>query len=1244
MGDFPFDSRHLDNVRREGSTMNGDDRHEPFRADRRDVLKGMLAAAVAGLGPAFWPEDAVAQAVQPLLDATLPVTPALAYATHNSRVLDLARVFATRDDRADLGQYAPGGKQGPNANEDALTALIAHCHVLTRDPAFGRPGAAPSAQAVPTTLVHLVRNSTLGTPTALHSNTSYDVVVRCLLVLYYRYPTVIGAAGKNHILLNLFPPDLVGGHPESIEVVEIANGTLGEGKSLWSKISGGLLAAAGGALAEGVIPGSGEVITPSATLAAALSSKLIRVPESENHLLMIESSRYLINQIRREGNPQDLRYDNQRNGLRDWLLKQLSTIAQHDFLEFNARPYSRYSLLALLNLHEFAADPLIRTAAQHVLDYIMMKFAVSSSRGRRVTPFRRQQYRINHANGARDDLLAANCDEVAAMFLSYTGTTDGTGHPVADFPFGLLYGAVLAGTAAYRPTPAAYIAALDPALPPAVHRFYHGVRPQLPASADIAEPGLELYASSPSFLVTAGGSFLNSGYGHDEFAIPGVLYSWEQTSRAQACTLIPRRLDPAFHDLLRFEPYPDPPADPMATASSPVADDQANMFHTSSVNTGVQIGLMAGANLRPAEKKTVFESSPLGGQALCFHNGEMYVAWLTLENARLGLGIGRVKTTTLMGLEGVEAVSDVLKVRVMDSIMDIKQLLGFTNNAPPAISAYGVKLVVAWTDPQSRHIQVAMYSPGSNALEFQTTLGDTSDYGPALVQHNGSLFLGWTGTGDHKLNVARFQFDLAAHRFGLDRKVTLADSSESGPSLASLRGRLFLAWRGTGENKLNISFSEDGGTTFAGKGTYEESSSHQPSLTAFGDYLYLAWKGRGNEQLNVAKVILLGNTSGKTSLGDLVDKTVLGEKSPSAPAICSGSNSLNLSWQGIDKGFLNLRLSADGKFQSWSGWRFFDHSDAGFYLAVYRTPPSAAQQKNGTTLDSLGIVYAAEKTDMDRLGIDFSKFEEQVRTKNAHLPAQLQYGGTYSFLPPDGRKFTIWFQLEGEKYRARVTETHQFIQDFSELALVSGPYMSAPGGHDGLLEIRHPGCEAAPVVLDYRDWRTPKRDDAKSKCPSPWLDRANALLDVSTKLRLMGRGAEADAARAESDALHKEMAALGQPGRPPTLPADTAATTLQKLGAMGVDYSVREADVRSWLGNPQYTPYPAIADVLLASGWKFKAPVYLDVIVGFYEKTAGVRSPRASSDVRLNVLQAAILAASNERRGTNVQVFNALLR
>ncbi|MFD6274613.1 hypothetical protein ACFWFI_03345 [Streptomyces sp. NPDC060209] len=117
-----------------------------------------------------------------------------------------------------------------------------------------------------------------------------------------------------------------------------------------------------------------------------------------------------------------------------------------------------------------------------------------------------------------------------------------------------------------------------------------------------------------------------------------------------------------------------------------------------------------------------------------------------------------------------------------------------------------------------------------------------------------------------------------------------------------------------------------------------------------------------------------------------------------------------------------------------------------------------------------------------------------------------------------------------------------------------------------------------------------------------------------------------------------KLSLLAPTGQRPTPGTDV----VQALAAMGVDFSVPEADLRGWLANPDFTPYPAIAQALLGWGRRLKAPVFLDVIVWKYEHAPGVTSPRAVADVQPAVLKAAVLEASNERYGTQETAFEQL--
>ncbi len=1119
---------------------------------RREALKIAGAAAAAGLLPALLSPARAQAPADPLAPVALDGGPAQAFASHRARANGLAWHFA---------RTRPVEAIGGEANEDNTVALIAHFHVADITTGAEQEARQAAARAA---LRRLNRGAgevgTFG---------KYDFALKGLMTIAHRYRGRLSEEDVRFILSDLVPPQIAGGHPQSVEFVEV-------------------------------------------------SFLNIDLPETENHLLMTEGSRYLINQLHREFSPDDPRFDNVGNGLTGWLLGYLQTIAKHDFMEVNARPYARLSMHAVLNLYEFADDPLVRTAAQNVLDYTMVKYAVSSSRGRRVAPYRRLQPRINHQDNRSNWLYDSAGEQISGYFLACTGLTDERGAP-AVFPASLDYTGMIGGTSSYRAPPAAYAIALTD-VAPALHRFHQGTRPRVLRSPDVAQPALEIYFRSPSFLISAGGMFLNSGYGNDEYGQP-IKPAWRDSARAQATTLIPARANVRFHDLLRFQPYPDRYVDPYAKAPN-YDDDAAERWRTFGVNTGVAHGLAAGANMRPAEKitlTTTASSSAFPALAEC--DGGLFLAFKGSGNDNLNLA--RVLTTTLYDNLGVEGVED-------------KHILGEESDAAPALAGLGNRLFLAWKGSGNENLNLVFTTNGGRTFRGKSTFGDTSDHAPALAAHNDILFYGWTGEGDGNLNVAKVGFRPDATSVLVD-KATLGETSDAAPALAAHLGRLFIAWRGT-DDRLNLAFSGDDGRTFAGKMTFGETSDAAPALASSGGRLYLAWTGE-DDKLNVARVVLFGNTAGGFGIEGLEGKVTLGETSDSAPALGSWNDLLFLGWTGEGEGLVNLRVSRDGGFATAGPWLFSDLGWGGFYIAAYRAPANGGEEDK--PLGDLGFFYAVEKADMDARGMDFARFRALTMERNGHLPPRLDYGGTYAFNAPDDRVFSIWFQQTGDNHRARVVDLGERMERFDDLPLASGPYISAPGGHDGLVEIRRPGAEGAPLVLDSRDSLQPRRVDNRDADPTPWIERTLALFAIAPALDAQGRPLERAAALVEAAPLYDAMLRLNTDVHGPML----APGVTQGLAAMGVDVTLSEAEapeLLEWLSNPDFTPYPALAQALLGLGRKLAAPVSIDVIAFNYE-ASGLPSPRRREEVQTPALQAAILAGFNERHGGGHSSFEAIL-
>jgi hypothetical protein len=434
-------------------------------------------------------------------------SPEQAFVSHDDRLDQLAEHFIRT--RPLVRRYAGAG-------EDITFQFMALLHLAAKDPDHRSPGQPRSSAQVAVGLREIVVGE-MGT------DKDYDITLKGLMTVICRHEGLLTEQQIGFVLAELVPKGHFGPHETRVEIhVEE-----------WGPLT-------------------------------------FLGPETENHVLMIESCRYLVNQLQfaRTGSAA---YNSLDEGLTDWLLGFLHTIAKHDFLEFNSRSYHRLVIHALLNLYEFSTDHAVKVGAWNLLDYAAVKFAVSSSRHRHLGPFRRRKENLNRVD-AVNELYSNAGNPQTGFFLAYLGFLEPAGNPGAWFPDGWVAEALIAGLSSYRPPAAAYILAAT-TQPPAQHIFYHGNRPRQLEGED-ADGGLEIYYKSPSFLLTAGGMFLNSGSGSDN--VVEEFTGTNGVAIAQALTLMPARAHVTFADLVRFERY---------------SIERA-------VNTGVYRGFACGANLR----------------------------------------------------------------------------------------------------------------------------------------------------------------------------------------------------------------------------------------------------------------------------------------------------------------------------------------------------------------------------------------------------------------------------------------------------------------------------------------------------------------------------------------------------------------------------------------------------------------------------------------------------------------------
>lgn len=243
---------------------------------------------------------------------------------------------------------------------------------------------------------------------------------------------------------------------------------------------------------------------------------LLGTPETENHILGTQTSRYLINQLLRKRYGPKPEWDNRTNGMMALMLERLQQLLKYDFEEYNSRPYAYHSLFSIENLHDFAEDPEVQLAARLVLDYISAKFAVSNSYLRRVVPFRRQAHRVSFPQ-----LFGPQADELTWFFLMRSGLAQRLpGRDTNGWPDGTM---LLAGLSGYQVPDLIQDLIVNQA-----HRHFY---------QRIHHDGVEIYAGTDKYLISAGGIRTNS---RNTVKVAGIEQSKaDDRGMALATTLIP---------------------------------------------------------------------------------------------------------------------------------------------------------------------------------------------------------------------------------------------------------------------------------------------------------------------------------------------------------------------------------------------------------------------------------------------------------------------------------------------------------------------------------------------------------------------------------------------------------------------------------------------------------------------------------------------------------------------------------
>jgi Peptidase A4 family len=283
---------------------------------------------------------------------------------------------------------------------------------------------------------------------------------------------------------------------------------------------------------------------------------------------------------------------------------------------------------------------------------------------------------------------------------------------------------------------------------------------------------------------------------------------------------------------------------------------------------------------------------------------------------------GGWNSASWVGIDGAYGSNDVLQAGVQQRVdgsgnasyvawfewfAPSKAVLGDTSPHTPALASLNGNIYIAWKGDGNDNLNVMVSTDNGETFHNKFISNETSPQAPALAAHNGGLFISWKGDGNDNLNVASVNLNAAGSPTGFANKVTLGETSPLSPSLASVGGNLYLAWRGDGNDQLNVVVSRDNGRTFGGKFISGETSTQAPVLGTLKGGLMIAWKGDGNDNLNVAHV----NTNPAPT--GFSNKVTLGETSPRSPALAELNGQLFLGWKGDGNDNLNLLSSTDGQ-------------------------------------------------------------------------------------------------------------------------------------------------------------------------------------------------------------------------------------------------------------------------------------------------------------------------------------------
>jgi hypothetical protein len=259
------------------------------------------------------------------------------------------------------------------------------------------------------------------------------------------------------------------------------------------------------------------------------------------------------------------------------------------------------------------------------------------------------------------------------------------------------------------------------------------------------------------------------------------------------------------------------------------------------------------------------------------------------------------------------SAGDIAAARVMyDSISGLssKITLSDTSQNGPALAFHNNALFLAWRGSGNDNLSVSVSDDRGGSFHGKQISIETSDDAPALASHNGQLFMAYRGSGSENINVAVISRTASGGVAPISQKVIVGDTTDASPAITSHNGNLYLAFKGAGNENLNVMVSTDNGATFGRKHISNETTTDSPALVSSGGSLYIAWKGSGNENINVASVNV-GTDPANPNITGFSNKVTFGETTDLRSALSQQGRVLLLSWKGSGNDNFNVLFPGD---------------------------------------------------------------------------------------------------------------------------------------------------------------------------------------------------------------------------------------------------------------------------------------------------------------------------------------------